>query len=270
MHDMKSAVILLLCIFCLAGSVQAYVLTISAPKEITAGAPLEVTGDTTFPVGTQFDIVIYKLQPATPQEVARKMVIIDESKSFQLAFPTTGLGAGNYKAEVKFPLDPGQKLSSDSVTLTTFTILDRSGEIVLTVDTEQELGEALRIEGYIPKAGVTTITLKVSGPQGAVVPPQDVRTTTRMGKDEGYFTKTIKVEERGNYYVDFYDIRGFMATITFMVDPPSTATPSPTIETVNTTADVPVLPRASAPLAGCLGGILGAAAIVWYAQGLKR
>lgn len=270
MHDMKSAVILLLCLFCLAGSVQAYVLTISAPSEITAGAPLEVTGDTTFPVGTQFDIVLYKLQPSTPSEVARRMVVIDDSKSFQVSFPTTGLESGNYKAEVKFSTDPGQKLSSDSVTLRTIKISDRSGEIVLTVDTEQELGEALRIEGYIPKAGVTTITMKINGPQGAVVPPQDIRTTTQLGKDDGYFSKTIKVEERGNYYVDFYDIKGFMATIQFMVDSPATATVSQVPDSPNASSDVPVLPRASAPLAGCMAGILGAGAILCHRRGLKR
>jgi len=263
---MRSTIILLFCLFCLAGSAQAYVLTIYAPSEVKAGAPLEVTGNTTFPVGTQFDVVLYMLQPGTPQEVARKIIIVDESKSFQVSFPTSGLESGDYKVETKFLADPGSKLGSDSVTMRTFLISDRSGEIILTVNAEQVLGEALKIEGYIPKAGVTTITLKVSGPQGAVLPPQDVRTTTQLGRDEGYFSKTIQVNERGNYYVDFYDIKGFMATIKFMVDAPVTGT---TQATPGTTVPAPVAsssPRTSAPIAGCCAGILGAGVIAIYAR----
>jgi len=245
-------------LFCLAGIVQGYILTIDAPSEVRAGAPLDVTGNTTFPVETQFDLVLYRLQPATPEEIARKMVIVDDSKTFQASFVTTGLESGEYKVEVRFQTDPGSKIGSDSVTMRTLSIIDRSGEIVLTVDTEQVLGEALRIEGYIPKAGVTTLTMKVSGPQGAVISPQDVRTTTRMGRDEGYFSRTIPVSERGNYYVDFYDARGFMATIKFMVD-------NPAPETTGTTQNMTVLPSettwpARTPLsfASSCAGLLGA------------
>lgn len=267
---MKTTIILVLSLLCLAGSAQAYVLTLSAPSEIRAGAPLLVTGNTTFPVGTQFDIILYLLQPGTPQEMARRMVIIDESKSFQVSFPTTGLEAGNYKAEAQFLTDPGSKLSSDSVTVRMLVISDRSKEIVLTADTEQELGEALTIEGYIPKAGVTTITLKVSGPSGAVVPPQDVRTTTILGRDEGYFSKTIRVEERGNYYVDFYDTRGFMATIKFMVDAPrpTTVPATPGITTPAQAGSYP--PGTSAPIAGCCAGVIAAGILACFAGGRKK
>jgi len=259
---MRSAVFFLLGLLVLAGSVNAYVLTISAPSEIRAGAPLEVVGNTTFPVGTQFDLVIYRLQPTTPAEVTRTIIIVDDSKSFQASFPTTGMEAGDYKVEARFLTDPGSKLGSDSVTLRVFRITDRSGEIVLTVPTDQVLGEALRVEGYIPKAGVTTITLKVSGPQGAVLPPQDIRTTTRTGRDEGYFMKMFPVSERGNYYVDFYDVKGFMTTVKFMVNapPPGTeevvtpgATASPTESAIPT--------RTPFPVAGCCAALIGAGLI---------
>ncbi|MCU0632442.1 MAG: hypothetical protein MUC66_05665 [Methanolinea sp.] len=260
---MRTAVIFLLCLLFLAGSAQAYILNIYAPPEIRAGAPLEVTGNTTFPAGTQFDLVIYRLQPSTPEEVARKIIIVDESKSFQASFPTSGLESGDYKVEARFPTDPGSKIGSDSVTLRVFRITDRSGEIILTVSTDQVLGEALRIEGYIPKAGVTTITMKVSGPQGAVLPPQDVRTTTRIGRDEGYFSKTIPVGERGNYYVDFYDLKGFMATVKFMVDTPATGTSTVTPEVTAATPDTLPPTRVSVPLAGCCAGLLGAGLLAW-------
>ena len=253
---MRSAFFFLLCLLFLVGSAQAYVLIISAPAEIRAGVPLEISGTTTFPVGTVFDLVIYRLQPTTPEEVGRKIIVVDESKSFQESFPTSGLLSGDYKVEATFLTDPGSKLGSDSVTTKVFRITDRSGEIVLTVPHDQVLGEALRIEGYIPKAGVTTITLKVSGPQGAVLPPQDIRTTTRTGKDEGYFSRTIPVAERGNYYVDFYDIRGFMTTVKFMVDTPheesSVASPVITLP-----PDEPPPPTvASAPVAGFCGALI--------------
>lgn len=255
---MRSAVFFLLCLLFLAGSTQAYVLSISAPAEIRAGAPLEIEGNTTFPVGTQFDLVIYRLQTTTPSEVARKIIIVDESKSFQVSFPTSGLESGDYKVEARFLTDPGTKLGSDSVTMRVFRITDRSGEIVLTAPTDQVLGEALRLEGYIPKAGITTITIKVSGPQGAVLPPQDIRTTTRAGKDDGYFSRTIPVSERGNYYVDFYDLKGFMTTVKFMVDSPSAETLPATPGVTTSSPDIIPPTIVPAPLAACCAALIAA------------
>lgn len=247
---MRSAFFLLLFLSILTGSAQAYLLNISAPGEIRAGAPLLVTGTTTFPSGTQFDLVLYRLQPSVPEEMARQIVIVDESKEFQASFPTTGFPAGDYKVETRFLTDPGSKLGSGSVTMRMIRITDRSAEIVLTSPTDQVLGEALRIEGYIPKAGVTTITMKITGPQGAVLPPQDVRTTTIMGRDDGYFSKTVRVEERGNYYVDFSDIKGFMATVRFIVDKPHVDTMNVSPVMTLTSAETVPPTVASMPLAG--------------------
>ena len=44
----------------LSGAAQAYIVTFDAPAENLAGAPIEVTGSTTFPAGTQFDLILYK------------------------------------------------------------------------------------------------------------------------------------------------------------------------------------------------------------------
>lgn len=257
---MKYTVFFLLLVLSLAGSAQAYVLTIEAPPTIQAGVPLVVTGTTSFSVGTQFDLIVYKVQTTTPHEVDRKIIIVDETKQFQASFPTTGMEAGEYKVEAQFLTDPGSKLGSDSVTLRIFTVVDRSREIILTVPKDQALGKALLIEGYIPKLGVSTITIKVTGPQGAVVPPQDIRTTTKPGTDNGFFTKSITVDEPGNYYVDFFDTKGFMATIKFMVVRPPSGTAVPSEQT---TAPATTTPATSAPvpLAGVLGGIGVAAGI---------
>ncbi|MCQ8894091.1 MAG: hypothetical protein NQU46_05610 [Methanolinea sp.] len=255
---MRSAVFFLLCLFCLVNGTAAYELTINAPAEVRAGAPLEVTGNTTFPAGTQFDLVLYYLQTTMPEIVAQKIIIVDESRSFQASFPTMGLTPGDYKLEVRFPRDPGSRLSSSSVTTRIVRITDRSGEIEITSDRNQVIGDALRIEGYMPKAGVTTLTLKITGPQGRVLPPQDVRTTTRLGKDEGYFSLVIPVGERGNYYVDFSDTKGYITTVRFTVESSPGATPVPSEEVHDHQAEVTV-PRSSSiplPLAGSIGGLL--------------
>lgn len=264
---MKNTVFFLLLVLCLAGSAQAYVLTLEAPSTIQAGVPLVVTGNTTFPVGTQFDLIVYKVQTTTPLEVNRKIIIVDETKQFQASFPTTGMEAGEYKVEARFLEDPGSKLGSDSVTLRIFTVVDRSNEIMITVSKDQVLGNALLIEGYIPKLGVSTITIKITGPQGAVVPPVDIRTTTRTGKDDGFFSKSIPVDEPGNYYVDFFDIKGFMATIKFMVVRPPPGTIVTVEETTAPATTIPPATSAPAPLAGGLAGIAVAAGLYrWIMQ----
>ena len=187
---MKKRIILaLLSLALLFGAVQAYVVTIDAPAELQAGAPLEVTGTTTFPAGTQFDIILYRTQFTTPELVDRRMIVVDESKTFDASFPTTNLPAGQYKVEVQFLQDPGSSLGSSSETLKLVNLIDRSGEIVLTVPKEQKLDEALVIGGYIPDIGVATITMKIDGPKGYSLPDQNVRTTTTLGSKDGYFFK---------------------------------------------------------------------------------
>lgn len=256
---MKSAVFSLLCILCLVQGVLAYELTIQAPKEVRAGVPVEVTGNTTFPVGYEFDLVLYRIQTTMPEPVFEKTVVVSDSKSFEITFPTMGLSPGEYKVEVRFRSDPGSKLSSGSVTTRMLTITDRSGEIVITSAKDQVIGEALRIEGYVPRGGVVTLTMKVTGPQGAVIPPEDIRTTTVLGKDDGFFSRTIPVSEKGNYYVDFSDVKGYITTVRFTVsEPGATAVPSTEI-THGTTTESPS-PTATAvspfPVAGAIAGLI--------------
>jgi hypothetical protein len=259
---MRRVIFFLLSIALLCGAVQGYVLYIGAPDELRAGAPLLVSGNTTFPAGTQFDIILYKLQFTTPQEIGRRMIVVDESKAFDASFPTTGLEAGQYKVEVKFLKDPGSKLGSDSVILQQVEIIDRSGEIFLTAPRDQVLGEALFIEGYIPDLGVATITLRMSGPGGFSLPDQYVRTTTQPGKIDGWFSYRVPVTEPGNYYVEVYDQQGFMTTIKYAVVRPVPAT---TVQagTENESGEPqPTSPSAVPfPLAALAAGLAGAAVI---------
>ncbi len=258
---MRRVLFFLLSAALLCGAVQGYVLFITAPSELRAGAPLLVSGNTTFPSGTQFDIVFYKLQFTTPEEIARRMIVVDESKDFDASFTTTGLEAGQYKVEIQFLKDPGSKLGSDSVTLQMVEIIDRSGEIFLTTPRDQVLGEALLIEGYIPNIGVATITLRISGPAGFSLPDQYVRTTTEPGKIDGHFSYTLPVTNPGNYYVEIYDRDGFMTTVKYAVERPAPAT---TPAETGTSAGGPPSTSPSAvpfPLAALAAGLAGAAFI---------
>ena len=47
----------------IVGVASAYVLTIDCPSKLPVGAPLPVTGTTSFPVGTTFDLVFSSLRP---------------------------------------------------------------------------------------------------------------------------------------------------------------------------------------------------------------
>jgi hypothetical protein len=267
---MKRAFFSLLCLICLVQGVLAYELTIQAPGEVRAGVPVEVTGNTTFPVGTEFDLVLYRIQTTMPEPVFEKTVVVSDSKSFEVTFPTMGLSPGEYKVEVRFRSDPGSKLSSGSVTTRMLKLTDRSGEIVITSARDQAIGEALKIEGYIPGGGVVTFTMKVTGPQGAVVPPEDIRTTTVLGKDDGFFSKTIPVGEKGNYYVDFSDAKGYITTVKFTVSEPGGIAGQSPATTPVTTAESPIPTTPAGSPFPVFGGIAGTIAVALAFRGRKK
>lgn len=259
---MKRIFFSILALALLCGAVQAYLVVIEAPPELQAGVPLVVTGNTTFPEGTQFDIVLYKLQFTTPEEIGRRVIIVGNPKTFDASFATSGLPAGPYKVEVQFLENMESRLGSDSVIIQQVTLVDRSSDIFLTAGKDQTLDEALLIEGYIPDIGVATITLKISGPQGFFLPDQYVRTTTLPGKIDGHFSKKVNVTEPGNYYVNFYDQKGFIAQIKYSVTRPAPATPSP--EPTETMPPVPTATRGLPfPVAGCIGGLAALAILAW-------
>lgn len=258
----KRFIVLLLSLALLIGAVQAYVVTIEAPPEIQAGAPLEVTGTTTFPAGTQFDIILYRTQFTTPETVDRRMIVVDETKEFDASFPTTALPAGQYKLEVQFLEDPGSSLGSSSVTLLLVNLIDRSAEIVLTAPKEQTLDKALLIEGYIPDLGVATITMKVDGPKGFSLPDQSVRTTTTLGSKDGHFSKKVNVTDPGNYYVNVYDAKGFITQLRYSVSE-STGPAGTNLSTTEIpSTSLPQTAGMPVPLAGMIAGLGVAAALV--------
>jgi hypothetical protein len=253
---MKRILLALLAFIFLCGAANAYMLVIDAPDELQAGVPLLVTGNTTFPSGTQFDIILYKVQFTTPEEVARRVIIVDPSKTFSASFATTSLSPGQYKVEVEF-VDTlaSTKLGSGSTTVRVVDLVDRSNEIFLTVPANQTLPDALRIEGYIPGFGVATLTMDISGPGGLSLQDQYVRTSTELGKDAGIFAKKVNVTEPGNYYVNFYDRKGFITQVVYSVTSPGPATPTP--EVTGQATPVPIVtPVIPFPMIGLFGGLV--------------
>ncbi len=258
----KRIFFLILAFTLLCGMAEAYVVFIEVPPNLQAGVPLVVTGNTTFPEGTQFDIVLYKLQFTTPEEIGRRVIIVDNSKTFDASFATTGLPAGPYKIEIQFLEGMESRLGSDSVTIQQVNLVDRSSEIYLTAGKDQTLDEALLIEGYIPDIGVATITLKINGPEGFSLPDQFVRTTTQPGKIDGHFSIRVNVTEPGNYYVNFYDQKGFITQVKYSVTRPAPATPSP-VPTETASPAPTATPGLTFPVTDCIGCLAAMAILAW-------
>jgi hypothetical protein len=259
---MRIILFLLLAFILLCGAADAYILVIDAPDELQTGAPLLVSGNTTFPAGTQFDIILYKLQFTTPEEIGRRIIVVDTSKTFTAAFATTSLSPGQYKLEVQF-IDTlaSTKLGSGSSTVKVVNLVDRSDEIYLATSLNQTLPDALLIQGYIPDLGVSTITMKISGPEGFSLPDQYVRTTTELGKNDGLFSKKVNVTVPGNYYINFYDQKGFITQVIYSVTLPPEAVSTPEVTEEPTPAPI-ATPGLSFPLAGFIGAMMVAGFLV--------
>lgn len=267
---MKTAALLLM-LFCMLiiTPVMAYQLYIDCPSEIYVGQTLKVTGNSTLPAGTSFDIVMYKAGYTTTP-IGRNTVTLQDSKSktFVVTFPTKGLTGGQYKIEVQSDTTLLDKLSSDSTTLKLVTIDDRSEEITFTAPLVQEPGEALRIEGSIKDLGNDGVKIEVRGPDGLVFGPTWVETTKDIKTGDGQFTKKVVVTTPGEYDIHFTDADSYIGEVTVIVPEPTTVpTMAETTPTVITTTRPPAteilttVPTTQAPVSPLLPfiaiGVLG-------------
>jgi len=210
------------------GTASAYGLYIDCPGSIQTGQTLKVSIDSDFPAGTSFDLVFYETR-YTATEIARKTVTVQDKQQTQyILFDTQGLKGGDYKVEIQFRGGDEPGLRSDSVTLKLIKLIDRSGEITITSPLNQDVSEALRIEGSITKLGNAGIEIEVRGPRGPLFGPQWIETIKDMKSGDGTFTRIVPVGTRGDYEVHFTDTKGFIGTITFHVTDAS-PTKSPTI-----------------------------------------
>jgi len=251
----------------IVGVASAYVLTIECPQKLPVGAPLPVTGTTSFPVGTTFDL-IFSSSGQTSSPVSSIPVTVGDDKGFNTVFETTGLKGGMYKVEAIPRGDYSSKLSSDSMTIRVVELVDRSDMLHITSPVNQVIPNALLVEGYISKAGSSGVKLDVIGPLGKVFGPAYIATTTRGGNQDGYFSQNIPVNEPGNYNARFSDTTGYIGEKTFFVT--AVVTPVPVVTTEGTLlfTPTPTTPRpvqtktpvttptkSGAPVAGIIAGL---------------
>jgi hypothetical protein len=215
------------------------------PEEVSVGQTIKVMGNSTFPAGTSFDLVLYQTQ-YTSTEIERRTVTLQDynNKTFVVPFSTRGLKGGMYKVEVQFDSEQGSKLSSDSVVLKMVNVLDRSGEITITSPFTQELADALRIEGSIAKLGDAGVKIDVRGPEGPVFGPTWIETRRELKQGAGEFTKKVTVSLAGDYDVQFTDTEGYIGVVTFHVSAPA---PTGTVQTLPSTRATTRMPATTAP-----------------------
>ncbi len=238
----------------LISGVQAYIITIDAPGSVFVGSPLIVTGTTSFPTDTSFDLTLY-YSKYTSDQVAKLGVIVDENKEFRVAFDTKGLDKGQYKVEVHNIVYDNElfvesQLGSASTLRRVVQLIDRSDEIIITSPATQPLAQALTVAGEVKGLGQGVITMRIFGPDGYTYGPEQILTTTGYADQNGHFSSTVAVSIPGEYQVSISDKTGFIGEYPFIVTAPDTPAPEVTETkeiTVAPTATVSPLPTTPAP-----------------------
>ena len=246
---MKSAVWIFLFCMLIIVPVSAYQFYIDCPTEIYVGQTLKVTGNSTLPAGTSFDIVLYRAG-YTSTAVSRTTVTLQDSKSkaFVVTFPTKGLTGGQYKVEVQSATVFEDKLSSDSITYKLLKINDRSGEITFTAPLVQTQAEALRIEGSIVHLGDSGVKIEVRGPDGPVFGPTWVETKNDLKTGDGQFAKKVVVTTPGEYDIQFTDANSYIGMVAVIVaEPTSVPTMKDTTPEIRVTSRPPVTQSPATP-----------------------
>lgn len=272
-----------LIIFTLIATASAYIITIEAPDKVTTGSPLIITGNTTFPEDSYFDLVLF-YSKYTAGEVSRQKVIVDSSKQFRADFETRTLEKGQYKSEVHNIVSDGKgfvesALGSASVIRRVIMVINRSDEIITESSSSQDISTALTITGRIKDMESGIITLRVFGPDGFTFGPQQIITKSGFADKDGHFSTQVPVPLPGDYQVSISDKSGFIGEVPFTVTSSETTTkpvettPEDLIPTVTHTAlptpEIPVetptpVPTQSPLSAGTLIGslVIGLAAFL--------
>ena len=154
------------------------------------------------------------------------------------------------------------------MTIRVVELVDRSDMLHITSPVNQDIPNALLIEGYISKAGSSGVKLDVIGPLGKVFGPSYIATTTRGGNQDGYFSQYIPVNEPGNYDARFSDTTGYIGQKKFGVKTVATPVPVVTSEETLLFTPTPTTPRpvqtktpvttptkSGAPMAGIIAGL---------------
>jgi len=239
MPQVSRIIVILLMFACLVTVSGAYIITIDAPKEVTTGSPLVITGSTSFPADSHFDLVLY-YSKYTAGEVKRQTVIVDQSKEFRSDFETRGLEKGQYKVEVHSIVSDGKEfvessLGSSSVTRRVIQLVDRSDELVIESPGSQNLSTALVVTGRVKGLPSGVVTLRVFGPSDYTFGPQQLITNPGFADTDGHFSTRIPVSMPGEYQISISDKNGFISESPFNVtndravqEEPIVSTPIPT------------------------------------------
>lgn len=201
---------------------SAYEITIDAPISIQAGTPLVVNGTTNLADGVSLSIALSNADYTTT-EIEKKNLVVqrsDENKSFSVVFNTTGLKKGQYKVEV-LPI-PDFSFLGSSVTIRPVTLVDRSDELELTPPLSKEYDGLLTIAGNSARLINSGVKVVVTRSDGTLLFGPEFIGTDYMG----YFSKTFRIPEPGNYLVNFSDARGFIGTMTYIVTQPREPLPA--------------------------------------------
>jgi hypothetical protein len=269
MSVISRSLLFLIAIALLITTVSAYIITINGPDKVTSGSPLVITGNTSFPEDTYFDIVLF-YSKYTAGEIKRQKIIVDQSKQFRAEFETRDLKRGQYKIEVHNIVSDGKEfvesaLGSSSITRRVITLIDRSDEIAIESSNSQKISSALTVTGRVKNMGNGVVTLRAFGPDNFTFGPQQLITKPGFADKDGHFSTLIPVTGTGEYQVSFSDKNGFIGEVMFNVtnEDGTTGTPIPTmtpvvidtstpLPTPTTTATTPIPTTTKSPLPGFL------------------
>jgi hypothetical protein len=217
---MTRRLLLLLCLCpLLIAAASAYIVTIDAPRTLTAGEPLVVNGTSTLPPGYTHDLVLY----GGSAERGRTTIVVQQGGTFSARFDTTGLRTGDYKLELVPPAD-SSFFGSSSVTSRVVTIVDRSTEVAVTSPAAQNDLQNLTVAGTAPGKKSGSIAIAVTGPGNFTFGPEYVRTDAN-----GAFSKPVPIPGPGEYGVTLLDPAGVITRYTVTVSGESPANTSATV-----------------------------------------
>jgi hypothetical protein len=219
----------------LISAASAYIVTIDAPRTLTAGEPLVVNGTSTLPAGYTTDLILYQ----GAREIARTTIVVQVDRTFTATFDTGGLEGGDYKVELQQQRDPAT-YGSSSVTSRFVTLIDRSKEVVVTSSTVQTDLRNLTVAGTAAGKKGGSIAITATGPGNFSFGPEYVRTDS-----SGAFTKSVAIQGAGDYRVSISDPAGVITRYSVSV---AASTTVPTTDPTTVITSVPTtVPTTSEP-----------------------
>ncbi|MCK4269067.1 MAG: hypothetical protein KAW93_01160 [Methanogenium sp.] len=248
-----AALVCLGLLFCTT-AVSAYQISFTVPESVKVGQTVVVQGESNIPSGFTTQLYLYREVPNfQPKQISVDEFTIQEGGDWQVVYDTTGWQKATYKIEI--PKNSQYSYGSDSVTLKTFVVWDRSDEVEVTSPKTQSYDGTLDIAGKaVKRTGGAGINVAVSGPSGVVFGPAYIPTDA-----EGLFSYEVPISGPGTYTVAFSDEDDLITTteVTITENPAITATTVP-----GTAATLPPATESPLSVLSVLAGTAASAALV--------